>query len=77
MSEAYKTWQYNKEFTEEANVVFSKSIRLANSNLAKILAVREAFVIFKASRWRNKHKLVTKSDLANVVKWIRQQNTTP
>ncbi|XVF15583.1 hypothetical protein REPUB_Repub09cG0166800 [Reevesia pubescens] len=38
-------------------MIFSKSIRVANSNLAELLALREAVIMFVASDWVNSHGL--------------------
>ena len=50
-------------------IVFSKSIGVADSNVAGLLAVREAMHIFLSSSWIS-HKLIIKNDSSNVVKWI-------
>ncbi|EOY07954.1 Uncharacterized protein TCM_022286 [Theobroma cacao] len=58
-------------------VTFSKPIRLADANLVEILAVREAFVIFSTSRWKNDYSLCIESDSSNAVKWTKQPDTAP
>ena len=57
--------------------VFSKSIGVADSNVAELLAVREAMHIFLSSSWMNSHKLIIESDSSNVVKWIHDPQSVP
>ncbi|EOY03714.1 Uncharacterized protein TCM_018827 [Theobroma cacao] len=52
----------------QIKVLFSKSIGIGDSNLAEVKAIREAFLIFSASRWAIFHSLVIESDSQNVVK---------
>ncbi|XP_017974604.1 PREDICTED: 14.7 kDa ribonuclease H-like protein [Theobroma cacao] len=61
----------------DVRVIFSKSIGVADSNLAELLAIKEAFIIFTSSRWRNDQKLVIECDSSNAVKWINQSHTAP
>ncbi|XVF60668.1 hypothetical protein PTKIN_Ptkin08bG0066900 [Pterospermum kingtungense] len=39
-------------------ILFSKSTGMANSNLAELQAMWEAFILFSASQWAQSHKLV-------------------
>ncbi|OMO53991.1 reverse transcriptase [Corchorus capsularis] len=48
-------------------VVFSKSIGVADSNYAEFVAIREAFIIFSASKWCDSHFLIVESDSENAV----------
>ncbi|EOY14430.1 Uncharacterized protein TCM_033819 [Theobroma cacao] len=45
--------------------------------LTGIGAIKEAFIIFTSSRWRNDQKLVIECDSSNAVKWINQSHTAP
>ncbi|XVF55660.1 hypothetical protein PTKIN_Ptkin06aG0054600 [Pterospermum kingtungense] len=56
---------------------FSKSIGVADSNLAELLAVKEAFGIFGASIWVNSHALTIESDSMNIVKWVLNPRSVP
>ena len=51
-------------------MVFSKPVGVTNSNVAKLLAIKEAILIFIASCWVHSHNLIIESDSSNVVKWI-------
>ena len=51
-------------------MVFSKPVGVADSNVAKLLAIREAIHIFISSYWVHSHSLIIESDSSNVVKWI-------
>ncbi|XWS25060.1 hypothetical protein CRYUN_Cryun27aG0038400 [Craigia yunnanensis] len=51
-------------------IIFSKAIGVIDSNVAKLLAVREAMHIFLSSRWARSLKLIIEIDFANVVNWI-------
>ncbi|XVF79191.1 hypothetical protein PTKIN_Ptkin14bG0200400 [Pterospermum kingtungense] len=53
-----------------AIIGFSKSIGVADSNEAEILAVREPLILFIASRWAQEFSLVIKSDSTSAVSWI-------
>ena len=52
-------------------IVFSKAVGIVDSNLAELLVVREAFIIFAASKWAKTHSLLIESDSINVVNWIK------
>ena len=57
--------------------VFSKSIGMADSNLAELLVVREALKVFVAIRWASSHRLVIESDSNNIVKWMLNPSRVP
>ncbi|XVF41503.1 hypothetical protein PTKIN_Ptkin01aG0284700 [Pterospermum kingtungense] len=62
-----------KDHEGSLKLVFSKSIGDADSNLAEIKAVREAFKLFPASQWSQSHKLLIESNSLNAVKWVRTE----
>ncbi|XVF06146.1 hypothetical protein REPUB_Repub06bG0022400 [Reevesia pubescens] len=51
-------------------MILSKSIRVANFNLAELLALRKVVFMFVASKWVNSHGLWLESDSKNAVKWF-------
>ncbi|EOY03952.1 Uncharacterized protein TCM_019172 [Theobroma cacao] len=59
-------------FVGEIKMMFSKSIRLGDSNLAEVLATRQAFMMFVASTWNGSHFLVIESDSTNVLVEMRE-----
>ncbi|EOY02845.1 Uncharacterized protein TCM_017252 [Theobroma cacao] len=61
----------------DVKITFSKSVGNGDANLAEILAVREALVVFVASRWKDQYKLIIESDSCNAVKWVQHPDTTP
>ncbi|XVE50304.1 hypothetical protein DITRI_Ditri01bG0151200 [Diplodiscus trichospermus] len=56
---------------------FSKCIGVEDSNVAELLANREAFMMFLASRWNLNKAIIIENDSTNVVKWILNPNTAP
>ncbi|XVE84079.1 hypothetical protein DITRI_Ditri16bG0140400 [Diplodiscus trichospermus] len=48
-----------------------------DSNLAEILAIKEALSLFLASQWAQTTTLIVESDSSNVVKWLRESLTAP
>ncbi|XVF28382.1 hypothetical protein REPUB_Repub15cG0024800 [Reevesia pubescens] len=58
-------------------MIFSKSIGVADSNLAELLDLREAIVLFATSRWVTSHGLRLESDNKNAVNWILSPASTP
>ena len=56
---------------------FSKSIGISESNEAEICAIREAILMFCASRWVATHGLIIESDSKNAVKWIECPEEVP
>lgn len=61
----------------EVKIIFSKAIGEADSNWAEMMAVREAFTIFSASRWKDNYKLLMESNSGNTVKWTTHPDTAP
>ncbi|EOY33608.1 Uncharacterized protein TCM_041538 [Theobroma cacao] len=66
-----------KNSAGETKMMFSKSIRMGDSNLAKVLAIKQAFMMFSASNWNGSHSLVIESDSSNAVSWIQAPNQAP
>ncbi|WRX26533.1 Ribonuclease H domain - like 10 [Theobroma cacao] len=58
----------------ETKMMFSKSIEMGDSNLAEVLAIKQAFMMFFASNWNSFHSLVIESDSSNAVSWIQALN---
>ncbi|XVF62977.1 hypothetical protein PTKIN_Ptkin09bG0051900 [Pterospermum kingtungense] len=56
---------------------FSKTIGMADSNLAEILVIKEAFVLFAESQWARSHKLIVESDSSNAVSWSNHSTNAP
>ncbi|XVF49786.1 hypothetical protein PTKIN_Ptkin04bG0043200 [Pterospermum kingtungense] len=55
----------------------SKSVGVLEANLAELLAVREAFVIFISTVWVIDHSLIIESDSKSVVCWIANPQLAP
>ena len=68
-----------RNYSTAVKIVFFKAIDVADSNVVKLLAVREAIRLFTSSSWVNSHKLVIESDSSNVnvVKWIHNPHSIP
>ena len=62
---------------ENVKIVFSKAVGIMDSNLTELLAVREAFIVFAASKWAKTHSLLIESDSSNVVNWIKCPQSAP
>ena len=58
-------------------IVFSKTIGVADSNVAELLAVREAMCIFVSLKWIHSHRMIIESDSSNVVRRILNPNSMP
>ncbi|XVF72313.1 hypothetical protein PTKIN_Ptkin12aG0111100 [Pterospermum kingtungense] len=58
-------------------IIFSKSIRTADSNLAELMVANKAFKLFSSSFWARSHKLFVGSDLIDMVKWISNPSCAP
>ena len=58
-------------------IVFSKAVGIVDSNLSKLLVVREAFIVFAASKWAKTHSLLIESDSINMVNWIKCPQSAP
>ncbi|OMO71257.1 reverse transcriptase [Corchorus capsularis] len=54
-----------RDESSSIKMIFSKPIGLAGSNLAEVLDIKEAFLIFVASRWAKDKVLVVESDSIN------------
>ncbi|XVF55004.1 hypothetical protein PTKIN_Ptkin06aG0001700 [Pterospermum kingtungense] len=48
-----------------------------DSNLAELMAVKEAFQLFISSQWALSHTLAVESDSSNVVMWVNNPDKTP
>ncbi|XVF79235.1 hypothetical protein PTKIN_Ptkin14bG0204400 [Pterospermum kingtungense] len=55
---------------------FSKSIGLADSNLAELLAIREALIVFSSSSWAI-HGFLLESDSKIAVNWVNNPLKVP
>ncbi|EOX94177.1 Uncharacterized protein TCM_003565 [Theobroma cacao] len=58
-------------------VLFSKAIEIAYVNTIEVLVIREAFKIFRASRWVRSHALIVESDSSNAVSWFHNPKKAP
>ncbi|XVE93272.1 hypothetical protein REPUB_Repub01dG0176500 [Reevesia pubescens] len=58
-------------------LVFSNTIGSVDSTVAELLAIKEALVIFVASKWVKTHCLCIESDNQSVVKWVSCPKDTP
>ncbi|XVF77973.1 hypothetical protein PTKIN_Ptkin14bG0090800 [Pterospermum kingtungense] len=56
---------------------FSKHIGMEDSNVAEIMAIREALVLFLASPWVNCSKLIIESDSRIAIGWVNNPNEAP
>ncbi|XVF41900.1 hypothetical protein PTKIN_Ptkin01aG0317600 [Pterospermum kingtungense] len=56
---------------------FSKYVGVHDSNVAKLLAIKEALEVFTASSWCSNKKLIIESDSKIVVGWVNKPNTAP
>lgn len=61
----------------ETKMMFSKAIGRGDANLAEVLAIRQAFMMFAASNWNESHFLVIESDSFNAVSWIKSPSQAP
>ncbi|XVF43589.1 hypothetical protein PTKIN_Ptkin02bG0051700 [Pterospermum kingtungense] len=63
----------------DANIIlcFSKAAGNIDSNLAELMAVKEAFQLFISSQWALSHALAVESDSSNVVMWVNNPDKTP
>ncbi|XVF31954.1 hypothetical protein REPUB_Repub17cG0039700 [Reevesia pubescens] len=57
--------------------LFSKDIGVAYAALAEVMVVKEAFLLYAASKWARTHELVVECDKVNVVKWINSPLVAP
>ena len=58
-------------------LVFSKSIGIADSNMAELLTIKEAFLIFCALENLSSKRLIIESDSSNAVLWVSKPNSCP
>ncbi|XVE50461.1 hypothetical protein DITRI_Ditri01bG0164000 [Diplodiscus trichospermus] len=56
---------------------FSKSVGIEESNMAKLLAIREAFILLASSQWAQTNALIVESDSRNAVNWIIKPELAP
>ena len=66
-----------RDCNASVKAIFSKHIGEVDSNMAELLAVREALRLFVTTRWAYSHKLIIESDSNNVVKWMNNPSETP
>ncbi|XVE83990.1 hypothetical protein DITRI_Ditri16bG0133100 [Diplodiscus trichospermus] len=52
-------------------------MEVADSNLAELLAIKEAMMIFSGSGWANTHELIIESDSTNAIKWVLHPQNSP
>lgn len=62
---------------KELKISFSKLIGTINSSKAKIMVVKEALLIYSASRWKDNHHLIIKIDASNIVNWVKNRALVP
>ncbi|OMO55420.1 hypothetical protein COLO4_36005 [Corchorus olitorius] len=58
-------------------LIFSKTIGIADSNMAEILAIKEAFLVFVSLDWVKEEELIIESDSQNAVKWVNSIDSMP
>ncbi|XVE98893.1 hypothetical protein REPUB_Repub03eG0148400 [Reevesia pubescens] len=75
IEDVFRYWRGTER--QKWDLIFSKSIGIADSNHAEFLAINEAFVIFAASKWVKTHGLLNESDSLNPVNWFKQPSSTP
>ncbi|XVF83577.1 hypothetical protein PTKIN_Ptkin16aG0500400 [Pterospermum kingtungense] len=56
---------------------FSKEVGIIESNMAELLAIREAFILFLSSPWLNRCTLIVESDSRNAVNWVLKPESAP
>ncbi|XVF21465.1 hypothetical protein REPUB_Repub12eG0092500 [Reevesia pubescens] len=61
----------------QVKLFFSKPIGCVDSTVAEVLAMKEAFLLFAASRWVSSHKLWVESDCKNEVEWCKSLSSSP
>ena len=66
-----------KDNSATIKIVFSKAVRVMESNTVELLAVREALSIFASSRWVLTHRLIIESDSSNAVSWTNNSQKVP
>ncbi|XVF71505.1 hypothetical protein PTKIN_Ptkin12aG0043200 [Pterospermum kingtungense] len=58
-------------------ISFSKPIGIADSNMAEVMAVREALALFVTSEWVVNYPLILECDSQNTVCWVRNPCDAP
>ncbi|EOY20783.1 Uncharacterized protein TCM_012118 [Theobroma cacao] len=58
-------------------IIFSKSLGVADLNLAEITSIKEAFLLFAAFPWALSHELTVESNSFKVVKWCNDSPSAP
>ncbi|XVF04122.1 hypothetical protein REPUB_Repub05bG0054800 [Reevesia pubescens] len=58
-------------------LVFSKAIRISDSNEAEFIAINEAFSMFVSSPWSKVYGLIVDSDSQVAVKWFNCHDSMP
>lgn len=58
-------------------ILFSKHVRIANYNETVFLAIKEAFLIFVASKLISSYRLLMESDSINGMRWVKKLSSTP
>ncbi|XVF84598.1 hypothetical protein PTKIN_Ptkin17bG0050200 [Pterospermum kingtungense] len=66
-----------RDHDESIKMCFSNSIGVADSNLAELMAIREALLLFVQSRWISNVPLIVESDSSNAVKWFSNPSAAP
>ncbi|XVF45785.1 hypothetical protein PTKIN_Ptkin02bG0234500 [Pterospermum kingtungense] len=66
-----------RDHTTKELACFSKSIGVEDSNIAELLAIREAFLVFIASPLVVDKKLIIESDSQNAVSWVNVPSSAP
>ena len=66
-----------KDCNAAVKVIFSKSIVVVDSNMAELLAVCKALMVFVATRLASSHRLVIESDSRNVVNCMLNPSGSP
>ncbi|XVE78048.1 hypothetical protein DITRI_Ditri13aG0112900 [Diplodiscus trichospermus] len=56
---------------------FSRSVGMSESNVAELLAIREAFVLYVSSSWARCHDLLIESDSLTAVNWANNPLSVP
>ncbi|EOY19578.1 Uncharacterized protein TCM_044721 [Theobroma cacao] len=55
-------------------ILFSKPLRVVNSNVVVITAIIKAFILFTTCPWAYSHELIVELDSSNVVKWCNDSS---
>lgn len=57
--------------------LFSKSIAIADSNVAELSAISEALEMFSTSSWVSSHSLIIESRSSRAVSWLHDRTKVP